>query len=62
MAIEDVDIMADPDRLVSFDLGSFSKDDEITVTVDGETFSGPITRIDTCDILLAVNGEASHAV
>lgn len=48
--IEGVDIPAcnDTDRLVTLDIGTLDTDaHEITATVDGETFSGPVVRIDT---------------
>lgn len=36
-----------PDRAVSVDLGDINKDNAITVSVSDETFSGPVTRIDS---------------
>lgn len=48
--IEDIGIPAcnDTDRLVNRDIGTLDADaHEITATVDGETFDGPVTRIDT---------------
>lgn len=47
MTIEEVDSQTNTDRLVAIDVGTVDKDDTITVTVDGETFTGPVTRIDT---------------
>lgn len=35
------------DRAVSVDLGAINEDNEITVSVGDETFSGRVTRIDT---------------
>lgn len=47
--IEDIEILPcnDPDRLVEYDIGEITKDHTITTGVDGETFSGPVTRIDS---------------
>lgn len=42
MAMEDL-----ADRRIRLDLGPIAKDDGITATMADETFSGPVTRIDT---------------
>lgn len=47
--IEDIEIPAcnDPDRLVEYDIGEITPDHTIAATVDDETFTGPVARIDT---------------
>lgn len=47
--LEDIDIPAcnDTDRLVALNIPELTEDHEITATVDGEMFNGPVIRIDT---------------